>query len=74
MKRFDSGVSWYSKGKATINISFPEGDTCCKWCPYCRSESDLGRFWCRLTNEMLFGVEYTLGNKCPIEFEKTKEE
>lgn len=69
MKQFENGVKWYTKGIAEIEINFPENDVTCKWCPFCRSESDLGRFWCRLNNAMLYNPYGGIGEKCPIKFE-----
>ncbi len=71
MKAFDRGVSYYTKGQAVIHINFPENDVCCRWCPFCRSEGDLKRYWCRLTNAMLYNPEYPqLPEECPIKFKE----
>ena len=77
-KSFDKGVSYYTHGTATIDIYFPENDVRCAWCPFCRAESDLGRFWCRLTNHMVYNPDYpNLPEFCPVtinrETEKEKE-
>ena len=69
MKKFESGVKWYTTGQAVVDIYFPEDDICCKWCPFCRSESDLGRFWCRLNNKMIYNPFTGIGDNCPIDFE-----
>lgn len=69
MKDFKNGVKWYATGTAEINVHFPEGDICCKWCPFCRSESDLGRFWCRLTHNMIYNPYVDISENCPIKFE-----
>ena len=71
MARFDKGISFYTKGKAIIDVSFPEDYICCQYCKFCRTESDLKRFWCRLTGEMIydpFGPHR--GYDCPIIFEE----
>lgn len=66
-KVFDKGVSYYTEGKAEISIYFPENDVCCVWCPFCRSEAELRRFWCRLTNHMVYNPNYAeLPDFCPI--------
>lgn len=67
-KTFDNGVSYYVSGTTHVNIHFPEGDIVCKWCPFCRCESELGRYWCRLTNDMLYSVNTHIGDNCPIKF------
>jgi len=67
-KDFSRGVTYFVKGIAHVAVSFPEGVIKCHYCPYCRPEKDLERFWCRLTNTMLYNpfVE-GLPEGCPIE-------
>ncbi len=74
MRTFKNGVSWYTSGIAKVKINFPEDDICCKWCPFCRSENDLERFWCRLTNRMIYNPYIGLSDDCPIEFESEETE
>lgn len=74
MKSFKNGVSWYTDGKAVVDIHFPENDVCCSWCPFCRSENDLNRFWCRLTNTMLYNPFVNIASNCPIEFTRKENE
>lgn len=66
MAKFDKGVEFYTTLKAEIFIHFPEKDVTCQWCPYCRAERDLGRFWCRLTNEMIYNPYIGIGDNCPL--------
>lgn len=74
-KNFDKGVSYYTHGTANIDIYFPENDVRCIWCPFCRAESDLRRFWCRLTNHMVYNPDCAgLPEFCPIKINKEKEE
>lgn len=69
MKTFESGVSFYTKGHARIEVAFPEDEIKCQYCMFCRTEKDLNRFWCRLTNEMIYNpFSYHLGEQCPIKF------
>lgn len=69
MKQFENGVKWFVKGKACIDIFFPEGEIRCQYCPFCRAENDLKRFWCRLTNAMIYNpFTPELPEICPIEF------
>ena len=75
MREFETGVSWYQKGTAEIEVSFPEGEARCQWCPFCRSEDGMKRFWCRLTNEMIYNpFSNERGRKCPIKLEEKKKE
>lgn len=69
MKKFENGVKFYSMGQANINVAFPEDDICCNWCQFCRAESDLKRFRCRLTNEMIYNPFVGISSKCPLSFE-----
>ena len=70
MKNFESGVKFYTSGKATVKINFPENEVKCHWCPFCRAEEALKRHWCRLTNDIIYNPESGLGDNCPIIFEK----
>ena len=41
------------------------------YCPFCRAEKELGRYWCRLTNDMLYCPEMKgLPECCPLKEEK----
>ncbi len=71
MKDFEKGVSFYTHAVARISVHFPEKQIKCKWCPFCRAEQALERYWCRLTNDMLYNPEsYELGKNCPLIFEQ----
>jgi hypothetical protein len=73
-KIFDNGVSFYTHGTANIDIYFPENDVRCVWCPFCRAESDLRRFWCRITNHMVYNPDCAgLPEFCPIKINKETE-
>ena len=73
MGRFDKGIAYYTEGEAKIKIYFPEDVVCCHYCPHCRCEQELKRYWCRLTNEMIYDpFSPYRGKKCPIEFEEAK--
>ena len=66
-KNFDKGIDYYTEGVAEINVYFPEDDIRCVWCPFCRSEADFGRYWCRLTNRMVYSPTCAdLPDFCPI--------
>ena len=70
-KSFESGVSFYTEGKIELSVFFPENDVRCKWCPFCRAEESLGRFWCRLTNKMIYNPNFNgLPDGCPITIKK----
>ena len=70
MGRFDRGINYYTKGKAVIDVSFPEDAVCCQYCRFCRTETELKRYWCRLTNEMIYNpFSPYRGEKCPVVFE-----
>ena len=70
-KNFENGVSFYTEGKIELSVFFPEDDVRCKRCQYCRAEESLGRFWCRLTNKMIYNPNYDgLPDGCPITIKK----
>ena len=71
MKQFENGIGYYTKMHADIMVAFPEDCVCCRYCPFCRAEKELGRFWCRLTNDMLYCPEMKgLPEGCPLREEK----
>lgn len=70
---FKDGVRYYTTGKAIVPVHFPEDQVICRWCPFCRSEQDLNRYWCRLTNSMIYAPNECILPDCPIEFEKDDE-
>lgn len=70
IKKFENGVLRYTTGQALLSVSFPEDEIMCQWCKFCRSEDSLNRFWCRLTNEMIYNPYAGIGSKCPIEFKE----
>lgn len=74
MSKYENGITKFTTGIATIKVHFPKDDIKCQWCAFCRSESDLKRHWCRLTNEMLYNP-YGIyrGQKCPIKFEEKED-
>lgn len=65
---FPNGVSYFTEGMASVPVYFPEDRVCCRYCPFCRAESDLNRFWCRLTNDMIYNPFIPeLPESCPLE-------
>lgn len=69
--KYDNGIPWYTVGVAHVAISFPTDDVKCGYCPHCRDDS-MGRFWCRLTNSLVYSLE-TIADNCPIEFDEKEE-
>lgn len=51
---FPQGVTYFTNGEIRLVVHFPENKVMCRYCPFCRSEGDLGRFWCRLNNNMIY--------------------
>lgn len=71
---FPGGVRYYTAGVAHVPVFFPENRVICQYCPFCRSEKELERYWCRLNNEMLYNPFSRIGGNCPIEFDKNNQE
>lgn len=69
----NEGVSWYTRGVATVPVNFPEDFVCCQWCTYVRNEDSLKRHRCLLTGEYLPFPFTSRGNECPVVFEKEEE-
>jgi len=65
MGKFDRGVTSYTIAEATIQISFPEDDVKCKWCPFMKHYDGLDRDKCGLTEDILFSKEI-IGHNCPL--------
>lgn len=66
---FENGVRRYTTGTMHIQVHFPEDEVKCFWCRFCRKD-DMGRHWCRITNEMLYNPQIGRGEECPIEIEE----
>ena len=76
LSRFDSGVSKYIKGKATIEIGFPvdmkgKPDICCKRCKLFVMRSYVAT--CALTGEIIPYPDNYVGVNCPLEVEEDDE-
>lgn len=69
MKKVE-GVSYYTRGTASLFVYFPEDKTTCQWCPYVRTEDSLKRYRCLLTGEYLPYPFTARGNECPVIFEE----
>lgn len=69
IERLNGCVSHYTSGTATIKVNFPNDDICCAWCRFCSSADGLGRYWCRLTEQMIYLPFIAVGDTCPLEFE-----
>ena len=71
MKQFESGIGYYTKMRADSMVAFPEDCVCCRYCAFGRAEKELGRYWCRLTNDMLYCPEMKgLPEGCPLKEEQ----
>ena len=66
---FKDGVQWFTKGIASVPVYFPEDKIRCQLCPFCHSENSLKRFWCELTNQMIYiPFSAELPENCPIKY------
>lgn len=65
MSKFDKGVLSYTFAECTIQVSFPEDEIKCKWCPMLKHYDTIDRDRCLLTNEILFSREI-IGHNCPL--------
>lgn len=62
---FEKGCTAYTRGIAHVEVWFPGEEIKCYWCRFCRKD-DMGRHWCRLTNEMIYDPQSGRGDECPI--------
>ena len=65
---FEGGVKYYTFGTAEFRVSFPEDRIVCNYCKFIRPRSDLKRYECQLTDEILLYPFDRLGQNCPIIF------
>ena len=72
MRAFDRGVDFYTTGQVVFDVNFPENETVCKWCTFCRKDNDI-RYRCFLTNRIIYSTELRHPD-CPIEFNKKQED
>lgn len=49
LKDFPNGVKRFSKGRAIVDIFFPDEKEICQYCRFCYAEKELERFRCRIT-------------------------
>lgn len=73
MKKFESGVNRYIKGKCTVEIGFPvdhkgNADICCKRCKLFVMRSYVAT--CALTGEIVPYPDNYVGFNCPLEVEE----
>ena len=71
MKTFENGVSFYTKGQATVTVYFPENDVCCFHCSQ-RYKDSTDRQMCRLMSKELYNVYGFIHEDCPLIMEVEK--
>lgn len=64
-----NGVAYYSKGKASIAVFFPEKEVKCQYCHFLDYEGWAKRYQCRITQERILQPFETVGWECPLEME-----
>ena len=72
--RFESGVSSYIKGTATVSVYFPvdrkgAADCSCRQCRFFRQQSRT----CALTGEISAYPDHYVGQNCPLTIETEDE-
>ena len=71
---FDTGVSQYVTGRATVACAFPidrKGNPHVK-CDFCKYYNRIAK-QCVLTNNVIFFPDY-ISEDCPLDFETTEKE
>ena len=68
-RKFEDGIAFYTEAVVNKSVFFPEKEVRCQYCEFCRAEKDLERFWCRLTNDMIYNpYSAVLPTSCPLVF------
>lgn len=63
-------VYFYTELKGEIHVYFPNGKEVCQYCKYIKSNSDLKRFKCILTEEYIINPFSERGHFCPLNKEE----
>lgn len=70
------GITFYVKGKAEVEVNFPNGRTVCANCPFLVSEKTLGRGRCKLNRDEVVPLDYVETGRspnCPLKIEETEQ-
>ena len=70
---YRDGVAYYTTGKGTVEINFPERDVCCIHC-WMLYKDGVGRHMCRWLNREVYRPSAGILMDCPLEFEGEKQE
>ena len=65
---FKNGISYYTVGRAIIEVGFPENRVCCEYCDRLIADS-LRRPMCSLTRKLIFAPA-SIDYDCPVVFEE----
>lgn len=71
MKKFDSGVKYYTHAHAVISVHFPEDDVCCMRCPYYSRASGHCQIDKNITPPR---PDRSIDVLCPLKFEEIEKE
>lgn len=69
----NNAVTWYTSGRVSLPVYFPEDRAVCQWCPYVRTDEPVKRQRCVLTGELLVYPFTARGNECPVILEEDKD-
>lgn len=73
MSVYKNTVSYYTKGIASIVVSFPEDQVKCQYCQrYLKYEEFAKRYTCRITDERLLYPFERVGFECPLAFDESE--
>lgn len=63
----NDGIRYYTKATIVYQFCFPEDKTTCDGCRYCTTDN-VGRFRCKITDEILLHIKTERGHNCPVCF------
>lgn len=67
------GVSGYTTGETVVQVHFPNGDMCCRWCwVFLQSDGELRRYRCKLTGESIPDPIHQTGQNCPLQIQEER--
>lgn len=63
------GADHYTVGTIYLNVFFPNGESCCWYCPMLNKHTEE----CRITNETIYKPRQRMGKNCPMVLEGVDE-
>lgn len=72
MKTLRKGAEFYTVGRCTVEVNFPNGDICCWWCDFRDKITRLDKDYCIITKRTLYNLD-VCPSECPLIIDKKNE-